>query len=258
MARYRTTVIAYVAGLAAAWVVAVDAAERIEVRLESRAWQAVAHLGLTDVEIEAEGRRLRVRGVGTSERDVELLRQLHDLSLVESVVRPPSPGDGSSAPTHEDPPAERSAPPAEPAAPEAAKPAAAPSENGTEPALQALQREIDAILAEGPIRFHKNAATLTAEGRERVSRIARILARNPEVSVRVTGHTDSLGPAEWNLELSRLRAVTVRDLLATVVAGHRLLAEGRGSAEPVASNDSAAGRDRNRRIEVEVQSVSMQ
>jgi type VI secretion system protein ImpK len=72
--------------------------------------------------------------------------------------------------------------------------------------------------------------------------------------VLVTGHTDDQPirsaryPSNW--ELSQDRAANVRDLLAATVAPARLKAEGKGDADPVAPNDTPAGRALNRRVEV--------
>lgn len=73
----------------------------------------------------------------------------------------------------------------------------------------------------------------------------------PGGSVRVEGHTDSQGAADANLKLSQRRAAAVREVLsAQGLAPARVQAVGRGDAQPVASNDSAAGRARNRRVEI--------
>lgn len=72
-------------------------------------------------------------------------------------------------------------------------------------------------------------------------------------SVRVEGHTDSQGAADANLKLSQRRAAAVRDaLVAAGLAPDRVQAVGRGDVQPMASNDSAAGRARNRRVEIVV------
>ena len=97
----------------------------------------------------------------------------------------------------------------------------------------------------------------SAEVAERVKPLlASIAAALNKVNgnVLVTGHTDSRPivsvryPSNW--QLSQERADSVKDLLATTVSIDRLKAEGRGDAEPVAPNDSPAGRSRNRRVEI--------
>ncbi|HUT77821.1 MAG TPA: OmpA family protein, partial [Polyangia bacterium] len=71
------------------------------------------------------------------------------------------------------------------------------------------------------------------------------------VSVAVSGHTDSVGADSYNQQLSERRANAVRDvLIADGVAGDRLTATGYGASMPVASNADAAGRAQNRRVEL--------
>lgn len=77
--------------------------------------------------------------------------------------------------------------------------------------------------------------------------------RCPDVRISVTGHTDSSGSAARNRQLSAYRADAVRAYLISLgVEANRVTARGAGSSEPLASNASAAGRERNRRIEIGV------
>jgi len=67
----------------------------------------------------------------------------------------------------------------------------------------------------------------------------------------IEGHTDSVGGDDYNFELSRRRADSVRAyLVGQGIAPDRLTTVGRGEGVPIAANDSAAGRQRNRRVEV--------
>jgi OOP family OmpA-OmpF porin len=67
------------------------------------------------------------------------------------------------------------------------------------------------------------------------------------------GHTDATGEEAWNMQVSRARAQAVADhLIASGVAVERLIIDGRGSQQPLASNDTVQGRERNRRIEFEL------
>ena len=71
-----------------------------------------------------------------------------------------------------------------------------------------------------------------------------------EATVAIIGHTDSTGDETWNLQLSRIRAQAVADYITgNGIAPERIVAEGRGSEEPIGDNDTVAGRERNRRIE---------
>jgi len=82
--------------------------------------------------------------------------------------------------------------------------------------------------------------------------LAQTLNNNPNLRATVIGHTDSSGKASANAALSLARAHAVRKALIQThgIDAARLTAEGRGGAEPVASNDTAEGRAQNRRIEV--------
>lgn len=74
---------------------------------------------------------------------------------------------------------------------------------------------------------------------------------DPKMGVRIVGHTDSTGSDAINNPLSVDRAQSVRDYLVTRgVAGTRITTEGHGSRQPVASNDTDAGRAQNRRVEI--------
>jgi outer membrane protein OmpA-like peptidoglycan-associated protein len=73
----------------------------------------------------------------------------------------------------------------------------------------------------------------------------------PELRVEVEGHTDSTGPAKYNLELSRRRAEAVLAFLGSRgVPLERLRARGYGEAQPVADNATEGGRRRNRRVDI--------
>jgi outer membrane protein OmpA-like peptidoglycan-associated protein len=70
----------------------------------------------------------------------------------------------------------------------------------------------------------------------------------------VTGYTDSVGSDAYNLRLSERRANTVREaLVAEGIAADRITTKGMGESNPVASNDTAAGRAQNRRVDIVAQ-----
>jgi len=100
--------------------------------------------------------------------------------------------------------------------------------------------------------FGSGQSSLTASAAASVRALGAYLQQAaPGASVRVEGHTDSQGGADANLKLSQRRAAAVRDaLVAAGLAPARVQAVGRGHAQPVASNDNAAGRARNRRVEI--------
>jgi outer membrane protein OmpA-like peptidoglycan-associated protein len=102
------------------------------------------------------------------------------------------------------------------------------------------------------IFFEQDSSVIDSGYRSSLQHIADALAENSDVSAILEGHTDSLGPEAYNLNLSSRRAIAVRDALVNDldVPTSRLTAIGAGSESPVQPNSSAAGRAHNRRVEV--------
>lgn len=87
--------------------------------------------------------------------------------------------------------------------------------------------------------------------REQLAKLTGILLAHPGLKLEVEGHTDSTGSDEVNQKLSEQRATTVRDyLVAQGLAGDAITAVGFGKAAPIADNATAAGRQKNRRVEL--------
>ena len=106
-------------------------------------------------------------------------------------------------------------------------------------------------LAETELRFPAGQATLPASDLPSLDSVAALVKDQPELSVRVEGHTDSSGGDALNLELSRQRAEAVAKALeGRGVDASRIQAEGLGSARPIGSNATAQGRGLNRRVEI--------
>ncbi len=103
------------------------------------------------------------------------------------------------------------------------------------------------------INFDFDSAALRPDARDKLARVVDILTRNPDVNVKVIGHTDSTGPEDYNKQLSIRRSQSVADHLAdNGINVGRLTIDGRGEAEPLVSNKTRAGRAVNRRVEFEV------
>jgi outer membrane protein OmpA-like peptidoglycan-associated protein len=101
------------------------------------------------------------------------------------------------------------------------------------------------------ISFATGSAALEPELRGVLVQFAKGLGDNPKTLVKVVGHTDSVGTDAHNQTLSLERADAVRDLLEDRgVAKSRIDVTGRGEREPIASNDTAEGRAKNRRVEI--------
>jgi outer membrane protein OmpA-like peptidoglycan-associated protein len=118
-------------------------------------------------------------------------------------------------------------------------------------ALQAKPTERGMVLTLSDVLFDTGAATLKPGADLALERVANFMSENPETRVIIEGHTDSRGSDSYNEELSRRRAQSVRDALASRgIQGNRVEAIGRGEAFPVASNDNSAGQQQNRRVEI--------
>jgi outer membrane protein OmpA-like peptidoglycan-associated protein len=117
--------------------------------------------------------------------------------------------------------------------------------------LQAQQTERGIILTLGDVLFDVDQATLKAGATQSLSRLVTFLKEYPDRQVLVEGHTDSTGAAEYNVGLSQQRADAVGQFLTlNGIAPERVIARGYGQAYPVAGNETEAGRQRNRRVEI--------
>ncbi len=114
-----------------------------------------------------------------------------------------------------------------------------------------FEEEAVVVLLEG-VTFETASADLTSEARGILDGIAAALVANPEIRVRVNGHTDSTGSRSYNVTLSQARAESVVAYLGVQgVEVDRMEARGVGPDEPVASNTTEQGRAENRRVELE-------
>jgi outer membrane protein OmpA-like peptidoglycan-associated protein len=103
------------------------------------------------------------------------------------------------------------------------------------------------------VLFDTGSYTLKPGAREKLAKISGIVLAHPGLNLQIEGHTDSVGTDEFNQQLSERRADTVRDFLAEQgVSPSSITAKGFGKTQPVASNDTADGRQRNRRVELVV------
>jgi outer membrane protein OmpA-like peptidoglycan-associated protein len=116
-------------------------------------------------------------------------------------------------------------------------------EDPAKPADQTTWFDFDRLL------FDTNAATLQPASQEQLNNIAAILKAYPNVNAKIGGYTDNTGDAQANLTLSQQRADNVRQqLIGMGIAPDRMEAQGYGSEHPVGDNNTAEGRQQNRRI----------
>jgi len=124
-----------------------------------------------------------------------------------------------------------------------------------------LQRQIDVLQAKptdrglvltlGDVLFTSGRADLKPGATGNLNKLVAFLDKYPDRSASIQGYTDSVGSEDYNQGLSERRANSVKSYLAGQGIGStRLSASGKGRNDPVADNDSAAGRQQNRRVEV--------
>lgn len=110
-----------------------------------------------------------------------------------------------------------------------------------------------AVTFKGDVTFDTNSTVVRPGLLSEINRVAGVLTQYPKTLVRVEGHTDSRGTSEYNMDLSIRRANAVKNLLVQRgVADSRIEAVGYGETLPVATNDTEAGRQRNRRVEIKI------
>lgn len=134
------------------------------------------------------------------------------------------------------------------------QPVAAPAEPPAPPAEPTIEtaKAGDTIVLHG-VNFDSGRATLTPNAQALLDEVATKLATRPDLKVEIGGHTDSRGAEAFNQSLSQRRAESVRSYLVEHgVGAERLSAVGYGEAQPVDTNDTADGRERNRRVELKV------
>jgi len=120
-------------------------------------------------------------------------------------------------------------------------------------AVQAKAEETERglVLTLGDVLFAFDKANLKSGARRNLEPLVTFLRENPKRDVLIEGHTDSIGPEAYNQRLSQRRAQAVADfLMRKGIDPGRITTRGYGEAYPVASNETDAGRQQNRRVEV--------
>src|SRR5205807_3097664 len=103
------------------------------------------------------------------------------------------------------------------------------------------------------VLFDTAKFSLRPEAREKLARVAGIVSGHPGLKLEVEGHTDNVGGDDYNQKLSEQRGMSVRDYLTQQgISSNSVTTEGFGKTKPVASNDTSAGRQQNRRVELVV------
>ncbi|UFK97443.1 OmpA family protein [Kaistella faecalis] len=109
---------------------------------------------------------------------------------------------------------------------------------------------IKVTMKENMVNFGFDSSDLTSAAKANLDKLAQVLKNNLDTNINIYGHTDSKGTDAYNLSLSERRAAAVKSyLISQGVSSSRMLTMGVGEKEPVASNDTDAGRAENRRVE---------
>lgn len=117
--------------------------------------------------------------------------------------------------------------------------------------MQAKQTDRGVVVTLGDVLFDTGKSTLKPGAMSAINRLATFLSQNPNTKVLIEGHTDSVGSEDYNIGLSERRARAVAtELESRGIADSQIQTLGRGKDMPVATNDTPAGRQQNRRVEI--------
>lgn len=109
---------------------------------------------------------------------------------------------------------------------------------------------IKITLNESIVNFDFDSSALTSAAQNNLDKLAQVLINNPDTNINIYGHTDSKGSDSYNMSLSERRANSVKSyLIGKGIASGRMFAKGEGESMPIATNDTDAGRAKNRRVE---------
>jgi len=122
--------------------------------------------------------------------------------------------------------------------------------------IERLKDDTLKLTVDSEVSFDFDRAAIKPAFKPSLQKLARVINKYDRTIVHVIGHTDSTGPAGYNQRLSERRAESVADYLASQgVSRSRLRTEGRGEFEPRDTNDTEAGRQLNRRVEIFIKPV---
>ncbi len=117
--------------------------------------------------------------------------------------------------------------------------------------LQLRQTESGVVVTLGDVLFESGQTELRADAMASLVEVVDLLQSEPDKDIRIEGHTDSVGEATTNLEISQKRADAVYEALVSLgVSADRITSQGMGEDFPIASNETEEGRAQNRRVDV--------
>lgn len=123
--------------------------------------------------------------------------------------------------------------------------------------LEAKETERGMLITLGDVLFDTNSAHLRGASDHNLKRLSEFMRSYPEARLLIEGHTDNVGSAVYNQQLSQRRADSVRKYLVNQgIENHRMTISGVGLGRPIASNDTASGRQQNRRVEIVIENMA--
>ncbi|AZI31807.1 OmpA family protein [Kaistella carnis] len=109
---------------------------------------------------------------------------------------------------------------------------------------------IRVTMKENMVNFAFDSSNLTSSAMANLDKLVQVLSNNPDTNINIYGYTDSKGSDSYNLSLSDRRAAAVKSyMMSKGIASSRMMTMGMGEQDPIASNDTDAGRAENRRVE---------
>lgn len=136
--------------------------------------------------------------------------------------------------------------------------------NNMDRKAEELERELEGVTVQrveegialsfdSGLLFGFDSSALRDASKENLQKLARIMSEDDDTNLMIVGHTDSTGDENYNLRLSERRSQSAANyLIEQGIDSNRVQVEGRGEYEPIAENDTEAGRQDNRRVEVAI------
>lgn len=123
----------------------------------------------------------------------------------------------------------------------------------TESASIQRQAETIAVTFKSDVLFDVGSSAIKPGGMTELNRVAQVLTQYPQTTILIAGHTDSSGAEDMNQRLSEQRAQSVKNTLVSQgVDGMRMNTIGFGESKPIADNNTEAGKQLNRRVEITI------
>lgn len=223
-----------------------DNSPRIQNDIDISTRAALTEQGLDNISVGTDGREIVLTGVVASDaiklQAEENARKVNGVRTVENLltVAAPEPIVEPESEPEPEPDKEVIQQPKQEALPE-----------------HTCQQDFDALLSSNQIQFATSSSDIDASSNDLLNDLIEVANQCSEANIEIGGHTDSSGSDDYNLRLSQERASSVMSyLIGNGIESNRLKAVGYGENNPIADNESAEGKAKNRRIEFNVEGLS--